>query len=336
MNKVDINVVELSKQDNSGLKQSSLKLDIYGGSINSSFINSLRRIVLLYIPTYAFCKASIEITENTSVLNNDYMRLRLEQFTYPNLKNNIVFLPEKYWKNVSYSNIKRDRHPDDKTNIEYIINVTNNQKNTINVTTEDMVIYEDGEKIQGKFSKEFPMLVVQLKEGQSFKCRARCVLGLGIANDIWAGASNVFFDELEEGKYKFTIESQGQMDEYELLKKACIIMMDKMEKLKNYFKEMFKNVNLKNTNEVTIELDNEDIMIGSILNETFQMNKHVQFSGLSRPYSFTDKIFIKIVTDDNDPMPNIFESIDYIILCYKTLDVKLTALGKKYIRYDYV
>lgn len=333
MDKIDINIIELSKQGFTDLKQSILKLEIYGKSVNSSLVNVLRRIALLYIPTYAFCKDSIEITENTSVLNNDYMKLRLEQITYPNYKNKIIYLLEKYWKNVNYANIKRDKHPDDNTNIEYIINITNNTSDTINVTTNDITVYENGEKVE-KFDKKYPILVVQLHSGQSFKCRARAVLGLGIKNDIWAASSNAYFKEIDENKYKFMIESQGQMDEYEILKKACMIMIHQMDKLKIYLKEVFSTTNLKDTNKITIELDNEDIMIGNILNETFQMNKNIIFSGISRPYSFTKTIFIKITTEKNNPIPYINESIDYIIDCYKDIDKQIVKLGKKYITFD--
>lgn len=327
MDKVDINILELAKQKFEGLKQSMLKLELYGKSINSSFINSLRRISLLHIPTYAFCKNSIEITENTSVLNNDYMKLRLEQLTYPNLKNNIINLPEKYWKDINYSNIKRDRHPDDKINIEYIINITNNNDETLNVTTNDLTIYENGDKVE-KFDKKYPSLILQLKSGQSFKCRAICVLGIGLRNDIWAAAANCYFQIIDENKYKFILESQGQLDEYDILVKACQIMVDKMNKLKIYFEEKFNSIDFKTTNEITLELDNEDIMVGNLLNETFQMNKNILFSGISRPYSFNKTVFIKLQTSKNNPIPYIFESIDYIIECYKTLENKITKINK--------
>ena len=337
MEKIDINIEELSKQENIGLKQSHLKLLIHGNSINSSFINSIRRTPALYVPTYAFYKDSIEISENTSVVHNDYMKCRLEQFTYPRIRNDIVILEDKYWKDVNYKSNTREKHPLDTVNIEVLINATNNKKEMINVTTNDATVYDNNTKVENNFNHEFPMLVVQLKEGQSFKCRCKCVLGLGIVNDIWAGSSNCFYEEVDghEDKYKFTIESQGQMDEYELLKKSCIILIDKMEKIKLYFMEKFREVDLSDVNEITIELDNEDIMIGSVLNETFQMNKYISFSGISRPFSFNKKTFIKIISTTKNPMIHIFESIDYIINCYKDFDSKITRLGKKYISYKY-
>lgn len=337
MNKVDINIKELAHQTiDSSLNQSYLRLDISGESVNSSFINSLRRTLLLYIPTYAFCKDSIDITENTSVMNNDYMRCRLEQFTYPLLKNNVVILDDKFWKNVSYKNSnKRERHPNDSNNIEYVISVTNNRKETLSVTTNDITVYDNGTKVDNNFSKEYPMLIIQLKEGQSFKCRAKCVLGIGKLNDIWAGASNVFFEELVESKYKFTVESQGQMSEYELLKKSCMILSNKIEKIKANLIEKYNNMDLSDKNEITLEIDGEDIMIGNLLNETLQVNNNIVFSGISKPHSFTTKVLIKVVSHKKNPLPHVFESIDYIIDCYKIFDSKITSIGKKYINFDY-
>lgn len=335
MDKIDINIEELSKQGNTGLKQSHLKLSIHGASINSSFVNSLRRTPALYIPTYAFCRDSIEITENTSVMHNDYMKCRLEQITYPNIKNNIVILEDKYWKDVNYRSNTREKHPLDTINMEIVINATNNKKEMINVTTNDIVVYDNNTRAENNFNQEYPMLIIQLKEGQSFKGRCKCVLGLGIVNDIWAGSSNCFFEEINENKYKYTIESQGQMDEYELVKKSCLILINKMEKIKLYFMDKFRNIDLGDTNEITIEIDNEDIMISAVLNETFQMNRYVTFSGMSQPFSFNKKTFIKITTSTKNPLAHVFESIDYIINCYKEFDNKITKLGKKYIKYDF-
>lgn len=334
MNKLDINITEISKKDSSKLKQSQLVLQFNGESVNSSIINSLRRTIQLYIPTYAACRASIEIYQNTSVMNNDYMKLRLEQITCPNIKNNIVILPEMYWKNVNYASNSRPIHPDDKTDLEYTLNVTNNTKETLNVTTNDITLYLNGEKVK-LFDQEYPLLLIQLKEGQSFKCRSKYVLGLGINNDIWSAASNVFYDEISSNKYHFTIESQGQMDEYEMLKKACVIILDKIKNIKLFVDNSFSKKDYDSTNKITLNIYNEDISICHIINETLQNNKNIQFSGISRPYSFDSSTFIKIVSVNNNPLTYIYESIDYLIELYTILNDKVTKLGKKYINYDY-
>ena len=38
------------------------------------------------------------IEENSSRFDNDYMRMRISQFTIPNIKNDIVYLEDSFWK----------------------------------------------------------------------------------------------------------------------------------------------------------------------------------------------------------------------------------------------
>ena len=82
--------IEKSRDDNS-LKQNFKHIRFEGKSINYIIINTLRRIILNHIPTYAFEYKSIDINQNTSVYNNNYMKNRIEMFPIPNIENNLDF-----------------------------------------------------------------------------------------------------------------------------------------------------------------------------------------------------------------------------------------------------
>ena len=94
MSKFDlkINEIEKIKRGHKSVKiddisykvpiNSKLILEFKGEFETNVVINTIRRVILLEIPTYAFTQKSIEITENTSIYDNDYMRLRLSQFSY--------------------------------------------------------------------------------------------------------------------------------------------------------------------------------------------------------------------------------------------------------------
>jgi hypothetical protein len=105
-----IKITELSKQESSGLKNSQLVLEISGDSVNFAIVNTIRRLVMDYIPSYSFCNDSIEIAENNSVFNNDEMKLRLSQMTIPNISNKINHLEKKYWKGVDYNDKNIEKH----------------------------------------------------------------------------------------------------------------------------------------------------------------------------------------------------------------------------------
>lgn len=335
MNKVDIKITQVSKQEFKDLQAGKLVLNISGDSVNASLVNSLRRLAFSHVPTYAFCKQSITIEENTSIFNNDYMRLRLSQLTYPNLKNPIVFLPERYWKDVDYSSRTREKFIEDKQLIEIYINKTNNESENINVTSNDMVFLENGNTIPNKINPKFPHLIIQLRPGESFKCKMEAVLGVGMREDLWAAAANVFYDQINEDdthNYKFTIESQGQMDEYEILKKSCQIMIQKIEDIKHTFNDLYNMSNTAETTTVTLKLENEDFTIGAVINEFLQLNKNIIFSGISKPDHFIKEVYIKAIGVKSDPMKYVFETLDFIIELYTNIEQQITKLGASVIQ----
>ena len=84
------------------LVDSHLTLEFNG--IDVSILNAIRRICYDDIPTYSFCDESIYIEENSSRFDNDYMRMRISQFTIPNIKNNLeMYHPGKKLINHYYS-----------------------------------------------------------------------------------------------------------------------------------------------------------------------------------------------------------------------------------------
>jgi len=75
-------------------KFNKLHIEFSGKDVNHVLINTLRRIIIQHIPTYAFNK--IDIAKNTSVFNNDVLRLRLSCFPVHNIENDTV----QYYQNI--------------------------------------------------------------------------------------------------------------------------------------------------------------------------------------------------------------------------------------------
>ena len=333
MDKINIKIIQLHKQEFKDLQNSQLILELSGTTVVPSVINSLRRICYLYVPTYAFCKESIYIEENTSVYNSDYMRLRLSQLVYPNLKNNIVFLPEQYWKDVDYSIKGRERYSEDKQITEIYVNKTNDTFDNINVTTNDLEIFEDGDRVD-KYDKKYPDLLIKLRPKESFKFKAELLLGIGAVNDIWSSVGNMYHEEISKNKYKITIESLGQMDEYEALHKSCRIMQILMKALKDIINVTYNDSEISKQNKLILRIKDQDYTVGAVLNEFLQLNKDVVFSGISKPDHFTKEFFIKVQTVKPNPVKYITSTIDHINNIYLDLEKQILKLGKKYITYD--
>ena len=333
MSKIDIKVIQLKKQEFKDLQASRLELEITGKTVTASIVNSLRRLCYSSVPTYAFPTESINIEENTSVYNSDYMRLRLSQLTYPNLRNSIVFLPEKYWKNVDYSIKGREKYEKDTLIAEMYLNKTNDTFNNIDVTTNDLEIFEDGERVS-KYDKQHPLLLVKLRPKQSLKFKSELMLGVGAINDVFASVANAYHEEISKNKYKMTIESQGQMDEYEALHKACKIMQILMKGLKDIIGDTYNDVEIAKQDRLILKIENQDYSIGSVLNEFLQLNGNIIFSGISKPDHFVQEFFIKIQTKKPNPIKYVFETIDHVVNIYSELEKQMLRLGKKYIDYD--
>lgn len=314
-------------QKRSELKSSFLILEFDGAGVSIALVNTIRRLALRCVPVYSFCKESINIEKNTSIFNNDYMKLRISQMDYPNVKNKITYLPEKYWKEVNYSDKNRERHPDDKTNIEMYINVSNSGTSVMNVTTNDAEFFENGEK-KNPFSKEYPHLIIQLRPNEIFRCRADAVLGVGIASDIWAAAGNCFYEELGDNRFKLTIESLGQMTEFDILDKSCMYIKQKLDNLKFILSEKYNTSEYRNESSLILKLDGEDHTVGNILNEYLQQNKDVLFSGLSKPDLLIQQMVIKLKTTTNNPIQVVLKTIDNIINVFDGIEKQFKKLSK--------
>lgn len=338
MNKIDINIVEIHKQEFKNLQASQLVLGISGNSVNCSLINTLRRLIYDYIPTYAFNRENITIEKNTSVFNNDEIKLKLSTITIPKIINSIYYLDDEYWLNVDYRDPQRKKHPDDKKIIEMYINATNDTDEIMNVTSEIAKVYEDSQEVE-KFDPNFPNLIIQLRPKQSFSCRCVCSLGVGKNNTIWYGAGNCFYTESNENDFKLTIESQGQYDEYELLHKSCRILKEKIKIHKKLIEDNYRSYKSIETDTLKIVLENEDHTLGGIINEYLQENPNVLFSGLSKPNIQIDNMAIEFKTLTSNkmhPIDYFIENLDYVTRIMDTVQDQIEKLGSKFIMYEQI
>ncbi len=166
---LDIGVDKVYYNKKKHIKSSELCLKFTGSDCNYKILSTLRRVCQNNIPTYAFNFQNIEIQENTCVaFNNDYMKLRLSQLPIFNINSELFFLHPKYWKNINFADINREKHQDEK-NIKIYINSHNNSNEIKPVTTKDVKVYVDDEQIE-MYDLDAPILIVLLRPGDTFKC----------------------------------------------------------------------------------------------------------------------------------------------------------------------
>ena len=90
-----------SIENNNIFKTDHLKLRLKGKDINHVYVNTLRRVLLEEIPSYGINPDLINISKNSSVYNNDYLRNRLENF--PLIDLNFKLDLEEYNKLRTYT-----------------------------------------------------------------------------------------------------------------------------------------------------------------------------------------------------------------------------------------
>ena len=137
-------------------------INFKGSDINYVILNTIRRILLRYIPIYAFESKLTDINKNTSIFNNDMMKLRLNNLPIPLLNINKKFNMENIKK---ISDLEKNIYnKNDNDSIIMYINIKNTNKDILNVTTNNAVFkYFNNEIINSNELYKRPVLLCQLR-----------------------------------------------------------------------------------------------------------------------------------------------------------------------------
>lgn len=334
----DITIKEASYEPSNGIIGSKLTLSYSGTDMNKKIVNTIRRVTLNDIPTYAFPPELIIISKNTSVFTNDYMRDHLCQLPIYDIhdnENDLVFLHPKYWDQVDYSDKERHIHEHEANmNISMSVNVKNDTEKLMNVTTNDAVIMKNNKKIT-MYDKKYAPLIIQLRPGQAFSCTMRSALGVGERGDIWAASADPYYDIDEENSQILAMyESKGQLDEYEYLIKTCDYILHKLKHLKLELQEQFITKKLNKThNKIVINLMNEDHTMGELINNALQDLPEVNYSGFCKPDGYIREGNIKLECNEKSSCADAFNkaivNLEDSFNVMKPQFVKLYAKHKK-------
>jgi DNA-directed RNA polymerase subunit L len=324
MKKPDIKISVKEYIKSSGFTASRLTLKMEGKDMNTIIANTIRRVSMEDIPMYAF--AYINIEHNDSVFNNSMMRVHLEQLPIYDIECGLHYLHPSFWKNVDYNDKNRQKH-EREIIIDGVINAYNNTTDIMNVTTDNMEYYVEGEKKEyPKRNKDAPILLIQLRPQETFKCVMKGCLGVGENNNMWS-ASHTYYDEIDENKIELTLESMGQMSEYDILIKSCKLINMKLDNIKHEIKKRVADKTIKNDQTLILELENEDHTIGNLINNLLQEHANIIFAGLSKPNHLVKMIRFKIHGANNEsPLKALYEVIDFLMEVYNTIESNIQKM----------
>jgi DNA-directed RNA polymerase subunit L len=293
---ITVRVIEQNKYDDT--YNNYVIYGIKGTKINNVIMNTIRRCIIDMIPTYAFDKEEIAITKNSSIYNNDYMRLRLSQFPIINVDNSRETIERslelEYEANISSFEQKIEdidiikkkeemKNLEKSQNFTMVVNVKNTSSSVLNVTTDTdgVKFYYRGKLTESPYKRK--LLIIKLKPGEDFSCNAASMLNIGMKYVNHMATSVCVFAEPEQeasDEYKLNIESLKQIPEKELVIRACLIINKKLQnyldiitdKIKKYESEKISDqysIETKPENE-----SNEETSSSTDINENTELEVH--------------------------------------------------------------
>jgi len=316
-------------QDLLDKKDSRLELTLEGKDINHVVINTLRRVGMTDVPIFSFDE--IEITENKSVFNNDYMRLRIKNLPVPNIKNDIIYLEDKKTTNLlDTSNIIQEENAEiaiGDDNIDYnevreivedtydmitmFLDIQNDEDKIRNVTTDDCKFYKNGQEIDNIYKD--PQLLTKLKKDQKLKFSAISNLGKEKISSLYSPVSILTYKEINDNKFQMILESRGQITEYRTLYVAAMNIIQKMESIMDLIPKDDDNM------EGEIHSNNLDHTYGNLIVNGLLNHKDIEFAGYSKPHLLDSKVIIKYILKKNT-IYNVLQDVSqYYIKLYTKL-----------------
>lgn len=338
-NNYDIKITKISQQIAiNGYETNNLVINFSGKSINHVILNTIKRCILTLIPIYAFEPSEMIFGQNTSIFNNDYMRLRLSNFPiYFSSKfkkefNNSKTLDEakilEYRANIGSREIDETTLLDlkfDRENFMMTINVKNNSSTDImnvETNTPGVNFYWNNDKIDHPY--ETPLLIIQLQPNQVFNVTCKSSLNIALKNAIYRCCSLCYYTEDNNNQsdtssnYTLYLHSRRQINEKEILIRACKIIIQKINLSINI---IIKNINdkfIEESLEGTIELDGEYHTLSNLITRFLQDHSDIEYAGyaIGHPSVATIKIdyiakdsISKILKDIQNNIINLFTQI---------------------------
>ncbi len=285
MTKITINNILWDKEP----MNTRLEFDIEGDSVSHTIVNTYRRIILSVIPIYAF--TDVKINKNTSIFNNNYMKLRINNLPVLGINcDNPIYIPKEKTdvikEELEMDDIEIETKQDDLNNsslklLTMYVDHVNNTNEIITVGTNDCKFYYAQKHINSPYSTNIPIIKLQPK--QQFKMSAITELGIGEENAIFSSVSIFTYKMLSENKYTVILESRGQLDEKMILQYA----FDNIKMVLTNFLEL-----IPDKSDITgkLQMNNADHTIGNLISEGLQKHSKVKFAGYNAPHLLDKKI----------------------------------------------
>ena len=310
---------------------SRLEFEMSGSEIDYVVTNTIRRTILSEIPIMVFYE--IDITENTSVFNNNQLRLYIRNIPVVGVKN----VPLSYRKKkdkvdeaeededlddliggeVEIVEEKEEVESSSLENLTMYLEYVNDSSEIKSVTTEDAKFYYMGNEIKNPYPN--PVILIKLQPKQKIKLSAKTRLSVEKEDGKHSHTAICAYNELDKNKFKFFLESRGQLEEKELLIRACEVINKKLRKMSKIFPEM----KLK---DGEIKIPKESHTVGNLISHGLYGLKECEYATYYQKHMLDNEVFIRFGFDKETEVKN---KVEKVIKEYRELFEKIKKSFEK-------
>lgn len=342
MSNIKYKVIE-KKESIDGFGSNSLKFKLSGSDINYIIVNTIVRIGLSLLGSFAWNPDFINIERDTSIFNQDQMRLRLSNIPIinKNYKKPVVqndpdlvskCLDLEVEANSSIFSSKKDnlqeleenesKKKELLNNLHMYIEARNRSNDIMEVTTNEKFtsFFLNDKKIPDIYPRE--VLLVKLKPGEDFICSVVSDYNIPMFNNIYSTVSIFAYEEINDNEFDILVESQRQISEEEIVKRCCYIAIKKLQNIEKILLEKLlitQSTNPDAEYDAEISIENENHTLGNLLTRGLQDHPKIAFCGykIDHPeineliiqYKTEGKPFSKILQDTVKNICNVFDTI---------------------------
>lgn len=300
-------------------------MDTYKFKTNNCIVNTLRRVIMRQVPNYAFDPKNIKFTRNTSVYNNDILRLRFANLPVIGIINDEDTFNEYLENNYNWvvslernidTEIKKTQNDIDSIyendiTVELLqdnnvltmyckVKHNNTKTDILNVTTDMCEFFINEKKIKSPYKS--PILLLKLRYDEEIEFSISSRMSIPYESPNYSSVENVFFTEKGDN-YEFKIIPRNQyFKSSNIIKRAIKII-----------REMLTVVNelIEDTTDTkgSFEINNDKFTLPSLLVHYLQDHKDVLFAGYHCEHLLGERSIIYYTLKDSTKIKKVMTDI---------------------------
>jgi DNA-directed RNA polymerase alpha subunit len=192
----------------------------YKLTTTNAICNSLRRIMIAEIPTFAI--DIVGITKNDSMIPEEMIAHRLGLIP--------IFIGAAVENEIKEIHFELMAHYNEKEAINGVYDVYSSLikfKKLVKIDERGNGSEEEGEEI----SVNPDIIITKLKKGQEIAFDAIAISGIGITHAKWSPSCGTSFTDNEDGTFNMHIETIGNISAHSLFNKSIDHLINKLERV---------------------------------------------------------------------------------------------------------